>query len=58
MSLQIKIGLRLKGIRHEAGITQKLLANKLDIPPSLLSMYEKGKREPSISFLFEIFRIF
>ncbi len=51
MSLLKNIGLRLKGIRQEAEIKQKDLAKALNILPSQLSMYEQGKREPTISFL-------
>lgn len=45
------LGTRLKMIRIYSGIKQKDLAEKLDIPASLLSMYEQGKREPTVSFL-------
>lgn len=46
-----KIGKRIKMIRFYAGIKQKEMAEKLNIQASLLSLYEQGKREPSISFL-------
>jgi len=45
------IGSRLKIIRLNSGIKQKDLAEKLSIKASALSMYEQGKREPSIVFL-------
>lgn len=45
------LGTRLKMIRIYSGVKQKDLAEKLNIPASLLSLYEQGKREPSISFL-------
>lgn len=45
------IGKRMNGIRMMKGIKQKDLAKELEIHPSLLSSYEKGKREPSISTL-------
>lgn len=51
MLLTEHIGLRMKEIRLEAGFKQKDLAKVLNILPSQLSMYEQGKREPSISFL-------
>lgn len=51
MLLLEQLGNRLKMIRTAAGIKQKDLAEKLDIPAPLLSMYEKGAREPSIRFL-------
>ena len=46
-----KLGTRIKIIRLNSGYKQKELADKLNITASLLSMYEQGKREPSVSFL-------
>lgn len=45
------IGKRIKMIRMAAGLKQKTLAAELEMSPSLLSMYERGDREQSISFL-------
>ena len=45
------LGTRLKMIRIYSEIKQKDLADKLNVPASLLSLYEQGKREPSITFL-------
>lgn len=45
------LGTRLKMIRIFSEIKQKDLANKLNVPASLLSLYEQGKRDPSIKFL-------
>lgn len=52
MEILNELGTRLKMIRVYSGIKQKRLAEELEIPASLLSMYEQGKREPSISFLY------
>jgi transcriptional regulator with XRE-family HTH domain len=49
MTLLVKIGLRIKSIREKSGLKQKELAKILALLPSTLSMYEQGKREPSIS---------
>ena len=49
MTLLSTIGLRIKNIREKTGLKQKELAKILGILPSALSMYEQGKREPSIS---------
>jgi len=51
MSILIKLGQRLKEIRINSDLKQKDLASYLGIQAALLSMYEQGKREPSIKFL-------
>jgi transcriptional regulator with XRE-family HTH domain len=51
MNISAKLGMRLKMIRIAAGIKQKDLSKAFNIPASLLSMYEKGSREPSLKFL-------
>lgn len=51
MNLLTDLGTRMKMIRLYGGVKQKVLAEKLGIQSSLLSMYEQGKREPSIPFL-------
>lgn len=51
-SFKLEVGKRLKAIRTTAGVKQKELAAELEITPSLLSMYERGDREPSLSFIY------
>jgi transcriptional regulator with XRE-family HTH domain len=51
MNVVKDLGTRLKMIRIYSEIKQKDLADKLNVPASLLSLYEQGKREPSITFL-------
>ena len=51
MKLLIDLGTRLKMIRLYGQLKQKDLAKILNIPSPLLSMYEQGKREPSLAFL-------
>jgi len=51
MSFKETVGKRLKLIRQYGDYKQKDLAAKLNIKPSLLSLYEQGKREPSLKFL-------
>jgi transcriptional regulator with XRE-family HTH domain len=51
MQLLEQLGKRLKMIRVAAGVKQKDLAEELAVPAPLLSMYERGTREPSIRFL-------
>lgn len=51
MQTVIDLGKRIKTIRVYSGIKQKNLAKELNVSPSLLSMYEQGQREPSLTFL-------
>jgi transcriptional regulator with XRE-family HTH domain len=45
-------------IRIASGIKQIELASELSIPASLLSMYEKGTREPTLTFIVKFTRYF
>jgi len=51
MDLKVRVGNRLRVVRTLSGYKQGEVAKELDVSASLLSMYEKGKREPSISFV-------
>lgn len=51
MALRTMIGNRMKMIRVYANLKQKDLANSLGIPASILSLYEQGKREPTLTFI-------
>ena len=46
-----KFGNRLKSLRVQSGLTQAQLADKLNISPSTVGMYEQGRREPDNSTL-------
>lgn len=48
------LGKRLVKIRKEKGLTQKRLAELLDITPTRLNYWEKDKREPDISMIKKI----
>lgn len=37
---------RLKLLRKNKGLTQQELAEKIDVKPSTIGMYEQGRREP------------
>lgn len=50
----IKIGSRIKNLRIRKGISQKDMAEMLDIPRSTYSNYENDNREPSIETLEKI----
>jgi transcriptional regulator with XRE-family HTH domain len=51
------IGERLKQARIKLGITQKSLAQKLNITPSAVSMYENGNRLPSMEIFIKLIDI-
>lgn len=45
---------KLKSLRREKNISQKILAAKLDFSYTTISNYENGRNEPSISTLIRI----
>lgn len=49
---------RLKMLRRAAGLTQKQLGDKIQISSQALSMYERGERDPSITTIFRLIKIF
>ncbi len=51
-----KFGSRLKALRVKSGFTQAQLADKLNISPSTVGMYEQGRREPDNDTLTKICR--
>jgi transcriptional regulator with XRE-family HTH domain len=48
------IGKRIKAKRVEIGMTQKGLADKVDISPSAINQFEKGEKKPSSEVLAHI----
>lgn len=48
----------LKELRLKHGLTQKAVAEHLDISPAAYSLYEKGKREPKYETLEKIANLF
>lgn len=48
------LGLRIKYMRQQVGITQKQLAQSISVAPSTVGQYEQGSREPSIDILIRI----
>lgn len=46
-----RLGQRIKMKRHDRGLTQEELANRLDVTPQHISAIELDKRLPSLSFL-------
>lgn len=56
--MKIILSERLKELREENGMTQKQIAAKLGISSVAYLRYEKSQREPSLSMLAEIAKIF
>lgn len=53
-----KIGLRIKGLRSEAGLTQEALAKVLEIDRTTLSKIERGETAPTLSVLINLKNFF
>lgn len=52
------LGPRIAALRKDAGWSQAELAQRLQISPSAIGMYEQGRREPSAATLVSISQIF
>ena len=52
------LGLRLKALRQERGITQKQLANALEIVPASISSYETSGNYPSVDIIIKLCKYF
>lgn len=50
--------MRLKNLRHNAGLSQKEVAEDLNCSNSCVSDWETGRREPSISDLIKLSKYF
>ena len=48
----------LKGFRISRGLTQKELANELNVSVGLIGLYETGRRKPSFDRAMQIARYF
>ena len=42
--------------RLKAGLTQRELAERAGVPPTMISAYERGKRQPTLDTLFRLLR--
>lgn len=49
---------KLKELRTKYGFSQRELANRLDVSPSIVSGYETGERTPSIDVLLSLSYLF
>lgn len=45
------LGKRIAALRSAKGLNQKQLAEKLNVSPSSVGMYEQGRREPSLELI-------
>ena len=48
------VGFRIKTVREKVGLSQKLLAEKVEISPPALNRFEKGIKSPSLETLLKI----
>lgn len=53
----VMLGTRIAALRRQAGWNQAELAQRLQISPSAVGMYEQGRREPSVDTLVEMARV-
>ena len=51
------LGKRIAALRSAKGLNQKQLAEKLNVSPSSVGMYEQGRREPSLDLIVEMAEI-
>lgn len=54
MSSTVHLGARVRALRRQHGLSQKQLADKLDISPSYLNLIEHGKRPVSATVLIRL----
>ena len=54
----MSIGSRLKTLRKEKNLTQKTVAEALDISKPVLSQYESDQRTPSVDRLISLARFY
>ena len=52
------LGLRIAVLRRGKGWSQAELARRLQISPSAVGMYEQGRREPALTMIVTISRLF
>ena len=52
------LGARIAALRRQANMSQSELAQRLQVSPSAVGMYEQGRREPSLSTLVALARCF
>ena len=58
MKHQKMINVKIKNLRQKFELTQEQLANKLNIAPSTIGMYEQGRRTPNLDTFIKMSNIF
>ena len=56
-SVSVRFGKHLMQLRAERNMTQKAMAEKLQVSESTYANWEQGRREPSLSNLIQIAKI-
>ena len=51
MDIKVKVGQRIKELRHELGISQEALGNKAEVDRTYVTDVENGRRNISIELL-------
>lgn len=49
---------KLRKMRMERGISQRMVAKQLDVSPSIISSYETGERTPSVEILLALSNLY
>jgi transcriptional regulator with XRE-family HTH domain len=52
------LGARISALRRKQGLTQAQLGQALGVSASAVGMYEQGRREPGVTVLVEMARLF
>ena len=55
---QGKLGENIKSLRNTAGLTQRQLAEKLEISDRTLARWESGESRPDLEYIYKLARIF
>lgn len=58
MEIQVLVGLRIKELRNQLGISQEELANRAELDRTYITSVEKGRRNISIGTLEKITKQF
>lgn len=58
MKIQVLVGLRIKELRNQLGISQEELANRAELDRTYITSVEKGRRNISIGTLEKITKQF